>query len=300
MRIHNVKRLLSAAVAGLAALAVLAAPAAASSLPPNPDTRLVGTWVNTNANTNSVKQIVILRDGSGRLLVDAFGACTPSLCEWGLVPATSYGTSVSSTTGAHFQTNQRFLSGTSEFARTAMFGKVTSTTAGLRLTVRELTVFTDGSGRRNYTVTETFAPGEGQRPALKGLPVTDYPKGLPPIPVGGLFGTWKNTSSAPALHSLKISSSISGAPLVQAFGACTPTPCDMGTVGGITYGASVSSTSGRTLLAPYTFSFKQQQLVITYNRAFDGTESLTVAHYNEFTDGSGRSNYTMTERFVRA
>ncbi len=300
MPLNHPSRLLGAAIAGLLGFALPVAPADASALPPNPDSRLVGTWVNTNAATRSLKQITIVRDGSGQIMVDGFGACTPSLCEWGLVPATSYGASVSSRTGAHFQTNQRFLAGTTEWSRTAMFGKLTSTSAGLRLSVRQLTVFTDGSGRRNFTVSETFVPGEGQAPTVKGHPAVDYPQGLPPAPVSGMFGTWKNTSASPALDSLKVSPGAGGAPLVQAFGACSPTPCDMGTVTGITYGPSISSTTGRTVLAPYSFGFKNQQLVISYSRGRDGSESITVAHYSEFTDGSGRSNYTRREKFVRA
>ena len=300
MRARPFARLLGVLLAALAAMTALGPPAHAAQVPPAADTRLAGTWVNTNPYTKSVKQIVIRRDTAGKISVDAFGACTPTLCEWGIVPGTVYGSSVSSTVGTEFRTNQRFLSSTgAEFARTALFGKLVPTAYGLRLTVREFTVFTDGSGRRNFTVTESFTLGSGPSPTKAGLPVSTFPLGLAPAPVSGLYGTWKNVSATPALVKIDITAA-PGAPLVRAYGACSPTPCDLGTVRGVTYGTSISSTTGTTVLAPYTFGFKNEQLIIGYSRLSTGEERLTVANFNEFTDGSGRSNYQKTETFVRA
>jgi hypothetical protein len=299
MPAHLMRRLLAVALTAVAVVTALAGPATASNTPPTAHTGLLGTWVNTNPNTGNVKQIVVRRDGTGGITVDAFGACTPTLCEWGAVPAIVYGSSVSSTTGTMFQTNQRFVSNGAEWSRKELFGELLSTSAGPRLRVRQLTAFSDGSGRRNYTVTETFALGHGQSPTIAGNAVSGYRVGAPPAPIAGLFGTWKNVSASPAVVSLKISNS-AGTPLVQAFGACSPSPCDMGTSRGITFGSSVSATSGRTVLAPYSFGFKNQQLLITHWVGSDGRERLTVENYNEFTDGSGRSNYMRAETFVRA
>ena len=287
-----------AAIAG--AVLGVAAPALASPVPPKASTALLGTWVNTNSATRSVKQIIIAPNENGAVMVDAFGSCTPTLCEWGTVPANVYGPNVSSTTGASFQTNQRFVSGETEWSRTALQGTVgRSATGGLRLTVRELTVFEDGSGRKNYTVTETFVPGKGLPATHSGLSAVGYPLGAPPALVSAALGTWKNVSATGGLTEVKITGT-AAAPLVEAFGRCTPTACDWGNVRGITYGASISSTSGTTLLAPYVFSFKKSQLVITFGYNAQRKPTLTIAEYNEFTDGSGRSNYLMTESFVRA
>jgi hypothetical protein len=73
---------------------------------------------------------------------------------------------------------------------------------------------------------------------------------------------------------------------VQAFGACTPTPCDWGVVEGIAYGDSVSATEAMAFSARYDFSFKE---AIVTGYLDNGT--LIVETYNKFTDGSGRSNY---------
>lgn len=290
-------------ILGLAAMTAvvvgLAAPAQASPVPPTANTALFGTWVNTHSSTRSVKQIVLAPNRAGSVTVDAFGSCVPTLCEWGKVPAIVYGANVSAATGATFQSNQRFLSGGKEWSRTTLLGSVARTRSGLRLTLRELTVFEDGSGRKNYSVTETFARGHARHPAHTGSSVTGYALGAPPALVAGALGSWKNTSPSGALTAVKITGS-TASPVVRAFGRCAPTACDWGRTRAITYGASISSTRGNTLLAPYRFAFKKSQLVITYSRTPVKVEHLTISEYNEFTDASGRSNYVKKETFVRA
>jgi hypothetical protein len=296
--IRNATKVLG--VATLAGLTVgLAAPAAqAAPVPPKASNVLFGTWVNTNASSNSVKQVVIAPTRIGNVTVDAFGACVPTYCEWGKVPAIVYGANVSSPTGATFQTNQRFLSGGKEWSRTALLGQVVKTSVGLRLKLRELTVFEDGSGRKNYEVDETFKLGEGQKPATSGNSVGSYPLGNRPALIAGALGNWVNPSATGGLAKLTIGGP-AASPVIHAFGQCSPTPCDWGTVRGITYGASISSTLGNNVLAPYRFSFKKSQLAITYHRSAKGIQTLTVTSYNEFTDASGRSNYAKTETLVR-
>lgn len=287
---------------GLAAMAAVvvgfAGAAHASTVPPTADSALLGTWINTDAASRSVKQVIVTPAESGNVTVDAFGACTPTLCEWGQVPAIVYGTNVSAPTGLNFQTNQRFLSGDREWSRTTLFGKAAKTRAGLRLTLRELTVFEDGSGRHNYAVTETFKRGEPQRPTRTGNPVSSYQRGYPPALVVAARGVWHAVSPSGGLVKIVINGSALH-PVVQAFGACSPTACAWGRSQAITYGDSIGSTQGRTLLAPYTFGFKNAQLVITYSRDAERAGHLTVSVYSEFTDGSGRSNYVLTQDFVR-
>jgi len=289
-------------VLGLAvvtAVTALAAPASASPVPPVASSALVGTWVNTNAATNSVKQIVIQAAKGGSVLVDAFGKCSPTLCEWGRVPAIVYGSSVTSTAGTSFQSNQRFLSGTKEWSRTELFGTVTRTSAGLRLTVREFTAFSDSTSRRNYTVTEVFALGRSAVVTKSGSPVTTYVLGHRPVLNAGALGTWVPSGASSNLAKVVIGGT-TAAPLVHAYGSCSPTPCDWGTVRGITYGATISTVRGTSGIAPYTFSFKKTQLLLKYTISSNDVETLTVVAYNEFTDGSGRANYVVIQKLVRA
>ncbi len=289
---------------GLAAIASaivgFANPAAqASPVPPKAHPALYGTWVNTNPSSPSVKQISVTPTRIGSVYVDAFGACVPTLCEWGAVPATVYGTSVSSTLGTTFQSNQRFISAGKEWSRRQLQGTVASTRLGLRLSVRELTTFSDGSNRKNYTKTEVFKLGAGQKITRYGYSVSTYLPGYRPSLYFRALGTWKNPTPTGGLVALKIYGTTAN-PVIQAFGQCSPTPCNWGVVRGITYGASISSTVGTTALAPYTFSFKKAQLVIQYWVDASKVEHLQVKGYNEFTDSSGRSNYLKIDNFVRA
>jgi len=298
---RRLRRLVQTAVASTAIAVVaggFATAAQATPVPPTASSALSGTWVNVNSASRSVKQVIVTPLRTGAVAVDAFGSCTPTLCEWGRVPALVYGSSVSAKVGTYFQSRQRFVSGGKEWSRTTLIGRVVRTTSGLRLSLRELTVFEDGSGRKNYAVTETFKRGEGQKVTKLGLSVAAYPKGTPPAMVAGMLGHWKNVASTGGLATIAISGSIA-APVVTAAGQCSPTPCNWGARRGITYGASISSARGATVLAPYAFGFKKTQLVIRYS-VVNGKARLTVGEYNEFTDGSGRSNYAMTETFVRA
>jgi hypothetical protein len=102
----------------------------------------------------------------------------------------------------------------------------------------------------------------------------------------GLIGTWSNCDKA-TRGLLKLVIAQSGAGItVQAFGACTPTPCDWGSAAGIEYAADVSSTVAVALSAYYKFSFKE---TIVVGHVDEG--SLLVETFDHFTDGSGRSNY---------
>lgn len=298
LKIKHVTKALG--VATLVGLTVgLAAPAAqASPVPPKADSILFGTWINTNAASNSVKQVVVSPTRVGNVTVDAFGACTPTYCEWGKVPAIVYGTSVSAASGAAFQTNQRFLSAGTEWSRTTLLGQVVRTDAGPRLNLREMTIFEDGSGRKNYSRDEVFKLGKGQAPALTGNSVNTYRLGQRPLLNAAAFGNWVNPAATGGLAKLTIGGS-AAAPVVHAFGQCSPTPCDWGTVRTITYGSSVSSPVGNNSLAPYAFSFKKTQLAMTFHRSATGAQLLTVRTYNEFIDGSARSNYVKTETLVR-
>lgn len=287
-------------VATLAGLAVgLAAPAAqASPVPPKAASIMFGTWVNTNPSSNSVKQVVVSPTEIGNVTVDAFGACSPTYCEWGKVPAIVYGPSVSATSGAAFQTNQRFITGSTEWSRTTLLGQVVRTDAGPRLQLREMTIFEDGSGRKNYSRDEVFKLGKGQAPALIGHSVNTYRLGQRPLLNAAAFGNWVNPAATGSLAKLTIGGT-SAAPVVHGYGQCSPTPCDWGTVRSTTYGTSISSTVGNNSLAAYAFGFKKTQLAITFHRSATGRQLLTVRSYNEFTDASGRSNYVKTETLVR-
>ena len=101
-----------------------------------------------------------------------------------------------------------------------------------------------------------------------------------------LVGNW-NACDAATRSLVRIVIAASGAGItVHAYGACTPTPCDWGTVHGLSYAANVGSSEAIAFSAHYKFSFKE-----TIVTGVLDSGSLIVETFNHFTDGSGRSDY---------
>jgi hypothetical protein len=109
-----------------------------------------------------------------------------------------------------------------------------------------------------------------------------------------LVGTWNNTDSATRdLVKIVIAAAGSGI-TVDAYGACSPSPCVWGAVPGFAYASNVSATPAEAFSAQYTFSFAKVIVVGHLNGKFLDVETFTV-----FTDGSGRSNLYTTDRMVK-
>jgi hypothetical protein len=116
---------------------------------------------------------------------------------------------------------------------------------------------------------------EAERDALKAV-----------VGPAALVGTWSACDRA-TRSLVRVVIAASGPSItVQAFGACTPTPCDWGAVPGLAYAANVSATVAVAFSARYEFDFKE---VIVTGVLDSG--SLRVETFNHFTDGSGRSDY---------
>jgi hypothetical protein len=109
-----------------------------------------------------------------------------------------------------------------------------------------------------------------------------------------LVGTWTNVDHA-TRDIVKIVISHSGSALkVEVYGACTPTPCDWGSVSAIAYAANVSSSPAVAFSANYSFSFSK--VVVTGHLS---GKHLILETFTEFTDGSGRSNYYASDTMAK-
>jgi hypothetical protein len=262
----------------------------ATPVPPPPAAALAGTWVNTNAATSSVAAIDVATSLKG-IVVDGFGVCHPTLCEFGKIPGTVFGASVSATVGTSFaaQWNQGF-------DREAFLATYSIVNKRPTLTVQEFTTFTDGSKRSNYTNTETFIKGKPIKMNFNGTSASDYPLGAPVSPLKTLPAIWINVAATGNIRAVILSlGPASGLLQVHAYGFCNPVPCNWGTVPGITFGPNVNSANGGVFLAPYKFSFANKVLDGRVNAT---STRLTVQTWTEFTDHSKRSNYLTTETFV--
>ena len=106
----------------------------------------VGTWVNTMRDTQGfVKLIVSHRDG--KLFVQAFGAATPDLCDWGEVEANVFADRVDSRKGTGF--GAHYDTGSIDVAFQANMN------LGL-LVLLTFNSFQDGDSRANYICREFF------------------------------------------------------------------------------------------------------------------------------------------------
>jgi hypothetical protein len=132
---------------------------------------------------------------------------------------------------------------------------------------------------------EFKAPGD--------LPLEEEPELV--AGAGALAGTW-NACDAATRNLVRIVIAPAGAEVtVHAFGACSPTPCDWGSVPGLVYAANVSSTAAIAFTAHYKFSFSE---VIITGVLDNG--SLVVETFTHFTDKSGRSDYYAKQYMCKA
>jgi hypothetical protein len=101
---------------------------------------LLGTWSNCDKATRGLLRIVIAASGTG-ITVHGYGACTPTPCDWGAVPAKTYAENVSASAAVAFSAQYKF-----SFKETIVVGHLDVGS----LIVETFDHFTDGSGRSDY------------------------------------------------------------------------------------------------------------------------------------------------------
>jgi hypothetical protein len=113
-------------------------------------TPFIGCWLSTNRDTQGIAKLVVHADDRGDghdLLVQAFGADVPTLCEWGEVKGVVFADGPASHTGLAFRAFYDF-----GFKETIVQAKVKK---GV-LVVANFNRFKDGSRRANYFSREFF------------------------------------------------------------------------------------------------------------------------------------------------
>lgn len=122
----------------------------------------------------------------------------------------------------------------------------------------------------------------------------------PPADVSKLVGTWNNVNTATGgFVRIQVSDAGTGVLKVQAFGACSPTPCDLGVTAGLPQSLSVVSESAEAFRATYQTGFST--IVISAQRIYDvnGGTFLRVTRHTNFAAGDTRKDYVGTEIFRR-
>ena len=108
---------------------------------------LVGTWVNSNLDTNSIARIRISKTG-GTLQLQVFAIGPDGLIDWGVADAQVFASGPASHKGAGFTCRYDF--GFAEARMQAMIMK------GL-LVLAQFHLFKDDSGRAGYFLREYYA-----------------------------------------------------------------------------------------------------------------------------------------------
>lgn len=115
------------------------------------------------------------------------------------------------------------------------------------------------------------------------LPTTSHAQ------LASLAGRWKNVNSS-ARNLTKIQIDVEPTVSVHAFGACSPTDCDLGSVGALAYAPAAGASlvdKAMAITAQYDFGFSEVRIVI--HRL--GARRLKVETLTHFKDGSGRTDY---------
>ncbi|MGH9898532.1 MAG: hypothetical protein ACRD4L_06755 [Pyrinomonadaceae bacterium] len=108
--------------------------------------QFVGSWMTANSKTRGIVRINVTTDDD-ELKVHAFGACSPSPCDWGQTSGTVFSDGINSTKGLAFSAVYDF-----GFMETHLQAKVKK---GV-LVVASFNKFKDDSGRSNYFSREFF------------------------------------------------------------------------------------------------------------------------------------------------
>jgi hypothetical protein len=110
----------------------------------------VGGWTNADPKTRGIHRISV-RNDNDKLMVQAWGRCHPTDCDWGAIPATFFRSNVEAATDGPIKSvSATFKSG---FSETYLSLRLISRD---KLMATDTTHFTDKSGRADYENTEEF------------------------------------------------------------------------------------------------------------------------------------------------
>ena len=115
-------------------------------------TNLIGTWVNSNPDTQGVARLVVT-ESNGDLSIRAIAVGPDGLIDWGEVPVTIFGSSASAQAATGFACRYDF-----GFAETLLQGMILK---GL-VVLAQFHTFKDDSKRAGFFVREYFALNHGR------------------------------------------------------------------------------------------------------------------------------------------
>jgi hypothetical protein len=224
----------------------------------------VGEWVNIDAEKPFTTRLVITLNNKS-MIVQGFGKCTPSDCDWGV-------------TTFNLLTIDQSRDEAVGFACWELGYKDSYMVSRLRagkLVIEQHSIYKDRSGRSNYSKTETFTKAENGSDARAWV------------------GEWVNTNRA-TRSTTRFKITLKNQSLtIQGFGKCYPSDCDWGTTN-----LDLLNVGSRTE-APVGFAKWDPQYLVHYYILRLKAGRLVVESFNIYKDQSGRLNSSKTETFAR-
>ena len=115
--------------------------------------------------------------------------------------------------------------------------------------------------------------------------------------IDDFLGTWNNSDTNTRGITKIIVSRAGDDVSMQVFGSCSPTDCDWGMIAAHVMGPGVSAdnmANANSVVAVYDQNFADK--IIILQPSFGGLQAQALTH---FKDGSGRSDYSSTDQFIR-
>jgi hypothetical protein len=118
-----------------------------------------------------------------------------------------------------------------------------------------------------------------------------------PTSRSNLVGTWVNVNPATTgIVKVVITNDIFGF-RIHTYGACSPTPCDHGSIVASPFSKSVTSSVATGLSAIYDHGFVKVLVTAKRTAEYDGGNYLELETRSAFAPGDTRFDYTRTELF---
>jgi hypothetical protein len=122
---------------------------------------------------------------------------------------------------------------------------------------------------------------------------------LPPANRNDVVGTWVNVNPATGgIVKVVIANDATGFK-IHTFGACSPTPCDLGTILASPFSKSGASDVAEGVTGSHNLSFAT--MLVIANRVFDidGGNFLNLNTFTRFAPRDPRKDYTRSELFIK-
>lgn len=262
----------------------------------NPLVELLGTWLNTNAESPEIVKAVLASTANG-LMIRVYGADNSATVEWGQAPVAAYVSPEKPQEIGGFEAHldsqglQRLLAANLKLGVLVIQCYVRhSGGESPNYFTREF--FHKQTGRSNETAPVSASSSIHTVPSMKAADVAEGQSASVSdcVELDDYLGIWHNTCPQTRTFShLKLMRDGTGY-LVHVFAVSAP--ADWGAVPVVPFAESVDSRKASGFFADYTFGFMQMRLAANFNKGL-----LIVAGYSQFRDGDGRASYFTREFF---